>query len=102
YDERDVVVRPSGNRRRARGRADRRLQDADRKSRHDDGVRRGRHCERSEATHGATRWIASSQALLAMTETVEGRTMRTIIYPWPTHPSTSSSSVPAPAATSPP
>ena len=40
-DERDLVLRSPRGRRRARRRADRRVQDADRKSRHDDGVRRG-------------------------------------------------------------
>ena len=69
HDERDPVLRSPRGRRRARRRTDRRLQDADRKSGHDDGVT-CRHCERSEAIHFTTdRWIASSQVLLAMTET---------------------------------
>jgi len=42
YDERDPVLRSSRDRRRARRRADRRLQDADRKPRHDDGVSKRR------------------------------------------------------------
>ena len=56
HHERDLVLRSPRHRRRARRRADRRVQAAGRKSRHDDGVTRNsrRHCERSEAIQDVT------------------------------------------------
>ena len=53
HHERDAVLRSPRHRRRARRRADRRVQATDRKPRDDDGVimTMHRHCERSEAIH---------------------------------------------------
>ncbi len=71
HDERHAVLRSPRDRRRARRRTDRRLQDADRKPRHDDGVRRmsrpSLRAQRSNPFPQRQRWIASSQGLLAMT-----------------------------------
>ena len=69
-DERDAVLRSPRHRRRARRRADRGVQAADRKPRDDDGVRRYAVIASAakQSISLATRWIASSQGLLAMTK----------------------------------